>query len=157
MSYTRPGESGQYIYPGEGCVDFTEAVVSDDAIDVFIHKLYDRQKDGDNDFWERYHHGDRIIKNFILSRVNIEKLYKHTSKTEEKAIAISVLACDILREYYTPMLGSAQVEYMLSEFLSPKKMCADIKENDYIYFTAVMQKAAMIRSVSARFSAKTTA
>ena len=60
MAYTRYNESGHYIFGGNDYVDFTGTVVDDDAVDVFIYKLYGYLKDGDEEFWERYHHGSRF-------------------------------------------------------------------------------------------------
>jgi len=55
---------------------------------------------------------------------------------KKKATALSVLAGEIWREHYIPIIGAEQVEYMLEKFQSPQQIFSDIKENDYIYFTA---------------------
>jgi ribosomal protein S18 acetylase RimI-like enzyme len=47
--------------------------------------------------------------------------------------AIEVLADEIWREHYTPLIGAAQVEYMLAKFQSAAAMEAQIQEG-YEYF-----------------------
>ena len=135
MSYTRYHESGHYIFGGVDYVDFNGKPIPDDEVDVFIYKLYDYLKDGDKEFWERYHHGSRIIDNFQKG-IHIRKFTKHAYNLESDAAAIAVLASEIWREHYTPIIGEQQVEYMLTKFQSAKQICEDIKRNDYIYFTA---------------------
>lgn len=39
---------------------------------------------------------------------------------------VAVVAAEIWRQYYTPLLGEAQVEYMLSAFQSEKAICDSI-------------------------------
>jgi ribosomal protein S18 acetylase RimI-like enzyme len=140
MAYTRPGESGFYIFGGENYVDFTGTIVSDDEVDVFIYKLYNYSKNGDNEFWGRYHRGSRIIDNYLLNKTDIKKHHKHSTDLKSKAAEISALADEIWHEHYTRIIGAEQVEYMLAKFQSPEQIYADITENDYVYFTAHCQK-----------------
>jgi ribosomal protein S18 acetylase RimI-like enzyme len=138
MSYTRPGESGHYIFAGSDYVDFTCESVSNDAIDVFLYKLYNRR---DNEFWERYHRGSRIINNFQHRGISIRQLTKNApDDLASHTTCIATLAGEIWREHYTPIIGSAQVEYMLAKFQSTEQIYADIKENGYVYFTAKCEK-----------------
>lgn len=140
MAYTRPGESGRYIWGGDDYVDFTTTTVPDDDIDVFICKLYGYTKNGDSEFWERYHHGNRIIGNWLFNRMNVKKHDKYSGSLEKTAEEISALAKEIWEEHYTPIIGAEQVEYMLSKYRSAEQIHADIRENDYIYFTANCEK-----------------
>jgi len=48
---------------------------------------------------------------------------------------VSVLAREIWTEHYTPIVGRAQVDYMLANFQSAEKIAADIK-GGYKYYTA---------------------
>ena len=52
------------------------------------------------------------------------------------AAAIAGLAGEIWREHYTPLIGAAQVEYMLAKYQSAEQIYADITENGFTYFTA---------------------
>ncbi|MCL1857952.1 MAG: GNAT family N-acetyltransferase [Oscillospiraceae bacterium] len=69
-------------------------------------------------------------------QIQIQKLTKHSENLESAATAVTVLAEKIWREHYTPIIGEAQVDYMLKKFQSAERICEDIKENNYIYFTA---------------------
>jgi len=135
MAYTRWRESGHYIYGGNDYVDFNGRVIPDDEVDVFIYKLYGYLKEGDEEFWERYYHGSRVIDNFHKG-IELKKHYKHSYELESIAASVTTLADEIWREYYTPIIGVAQVDYMLAKFQSAEQICADIKTKDYIYFTA---------------------
>jgi len=77
---------------------------------------------------------------YIFNETYIKKHYKYSTDLKTKSAEISTLADEIWREHYTPIIGAEQVEYMLAKFQSPEQICADIKENDYIYFTANCQK-----------------
>jgi ribosomal protein S18 acetylase RimI-like enzyme len=52
------------------------------------------------------------------------------------AAAIAVLAAEIWRGHYIPIIGAAQVEYMLAKFQSAERIFQDITENNYTYYTA---------------------
>ena len=136
MAYTRWKESGHYIFGGAGCVDFNGVAVSDDEVDVFIHKLFGERGDASDEFRERYDHGKRIIDNF-LNGIRLQKLWKHApTDLETHAKAVAILAYEIWREHYTPIIGTAQVDYMLAKFQSAERIFADICESGYTYFTA---------------------
>jgi len=68
--------------------------------------------------------------------IHIQKFTKYSVNLESKTTAIAILADEIWREHYTPIIGEAQVDYMLKRFQSAEQICEDIKSNDYIYFTA---------------------
>lgn len=55
--------------------------------------------------------------------------------TKKDAEIISALAQKIWTEHYTPIIGEAQVKYMLEKFSAPDKIYSDLK-NGYIYYTA---------------------
>ena len=135
MAYTRWNESGHYIFGGTDYVDFSGTIIPDDEVDVFIHKLYGYQSDGDDEFWERVHHGGRVIDNFKKG-IRIKKLYKYSGDLETQTAAIAALADEIWHEHFTPIIGTAQVDYMLAKFQSAEQIYNDIKNNDYYYFTA---------------------
>lgn len=52
------------------------------------------------------------------------------------AVEIAGLAGEIWREHYTPIIGAAQVEYMLEKFQSADRIYSDIINDGYVYFTA---------------------
>jgi GNAT superfamily N-acetyltransferase len=67
----------------------------------------------------------------------IEKIPKNSAgDLESRAAAIASLASEIWREHYTPIIGAAQVEYMLAKYQSAEQIYRDITENGYTYFTA---------------------
>ena len=139
MAYTRWHESGHYIFGGEDYVDFNGTPVDDDAVDVFLYKLYEVRDAADDEFWQRYEHGSRVVDNF-LKGFRIQRITKHSGSLEEKAAAIAALARETWREHYAPIIGEAQVEYMLKKFQSAEQIFKDIKKNDYTYFTAADAK-----------------
>ena len=51
----------------------------------------------------------------------------------ELVYSLSAVAEDIWKEHYTPILGSAQVDYMLEKFLSPEALVEQINSG-YEYF-----------------------
>lgn len=57
--------------------------------------------------------------------------------TEKDAEIISALAEKIWTEHYTPIIGAAQVKYMLEKFSAPDKIFSDIK-NGYTYYMAYL-------------------
>ena len=58
------------------------------------------------------------------------KQYSEKAELEE----LVVLIREIWREYYTPLIGAAQVEYMLENFQSVDAIMRQIAEEDYRYF-----------------------
>ena len=82
MAYTRYNESGHYIFGGNDYVEFTGTVVDDDEADVFIYKLFGCTKDGNEEFWERYYHGSRVIDNFQKG-IEVKKHNKHSSGLDQ--------------------------------------------------------------------------
>ena len=80
MAYTRYTESGHYIFGGVDDVNFNGTTVSDDEMDVFIYKLFVEKSGGGEEFWERFHHGRRVIDNFKKG-IEIKKCYKHSKKS----------------------------------------------------------------------------
>ncbi|MCL2281378.1 MAG: GNAT family N-acetyltransferase [Dehalococcoidia bacterium] len=53
------------------------------------------------------------------------------------ASAIAALADEIWHEYYVPIIGAAQVDYMLAKFQSADRICTDINNDGYIYLIAL--------------------
>lgn len=53
-----------------------------------------------------------------------------------KAEELAYLAGDIWMEHYTPIIGRAQVEYMLERYQSAEKILSDISTSKYRYFMA---------------------
>ena len=53
--------------------------------------------------------------------------------TTEQIQTLSTLANDIWHQHFVPIIGEAQVDYMLSKFLSPNALAEQI-ENGYEYF-----------------------
>ncbi|MCL2634552.1 MAG: GNAT family N-acetyltransferase [Oscillospiraceae bacterium] len=68
--------------------------------------------------------------------MNIEKHDKLSSDLKQKSAEISTLAGEIWREHYTAIIGAGQVEYMLERFQTAQQIYIDIKENNYVYFSA---------------------
>ena len=56
--------------------------------------------------------------------------YREKPELEELVVVIR----EIWREYYTPLIGAAQVEYMLAKFQSVDAMMRQIADEDYRYF-----------------------
>jgi ribosomal protein S18 acetylase RimI-like enzyme len=141
MSYTRWNESGHYIWGGESILNFDDVAVEDDAVDVFLYKLYDLRggdnpRGGDEEFWERYHHGKRVIEAFQKG-VRVVKLTRHEpADLKVETAAVAALAGVIWREHFTPIIGAAQVEYMLNKFQTAEQIYTDITKNEYDYFVA---------------------
>lgn len=54
----------------------------------------------------------------------------------DRADELAELAKSIWTEHYTPIIGLAQVNYMLDKFQSAGRILADIGENGYRYFIA---------------------
>ncbi|MCL2083259.1 MAG: GNAT family N-acetyltransferase [Oscillospiraceae bacterium] len=135
MAYTRWNQSGYYIFGREDDVDFDGTSISNDKVDVFIYGLFDEERNGGEEFWERFYHGKRITENFQKG-FRIQKLIRYAPDLESCAADIAVLAGEIWREHYTPIIGSEQVEYMLAKFQAAEKICADIQKQGHTYLIA---------------------
>jgi len=135
MAYTRWHESGHFIFGGEDYVDFDGTPIDDEAVDVFLYKLYEARGGADDEFWQRHAHGGRVIDNFLRG-YRIQRITRYDGLSE-KAAAIAALAGEIWREHYTPIIGEAQVEYMLERFQSADQIIQDIRKNGYTYFIAM--------------------
>ena len=58
-----------------------------------------------------------FVKDIEVAGGNMDPVF--TQVTEESQVrAVAVLALEIWRQHYTPILGTAQVEYMLTRFQS---------------------------------------
>lgn len=69
--------------------------------------------------------------------IGIERLTKHSlDNLQDRAANVATLADEIWREYYPPITGMEQVDYMLAKFQSAEQIYKDIRENDYTYFVA---------------------
>ena len=63
-----------------------------------------------------------------------------TKVSDEKQIElVAALACEIWHEYFTPIIGKSQVEYMLEKFQSKKSIEQQI-QNGFIYFLMINKK-----------------
>lgn len=58
MSYTRVNESNHYIYPTSESVVFDFTKVDNDAVDIFLYKLYKFRR---KEFKQRINHGKSLI------------------------------------------------------------------------------------------------
>jgi len=61
-------------------------------------------------------------------------------ETDMELIDVSELAKEIWTEHYTPLIGSAQTEYMISNFQSADRIKKDIAEKGYSYFAVYDEK-----------------
>ena len=59
-----------------------------------------------------------------------------TVSNENQIVIIENLAREIWNEYFTPIIGKAQVDYMLEKFQS-KKAITEQLENGYLYFLII--------------------
>lgn len=55
----------------------------------------------------------------------------------DMAFKLSSLAREVWTQHYVPIIGLAQVEYMLKKFQSAEKILSDIGEDGYSYLLAV--------------------
>jgi Acetyltransferases len=61
-------------------------------------------------------------------------------ETDTELIDVSKLAREIWTEHYTSLIGSAQTEYMISNFQSADRIKKDISEKGYSYFAVYDEK-----------------
>jgi ribosomal protein S18 acetylase RimI-like enzyme len=57
-----------------------------------------------------------------------------SEKVTEKVKIVKELAEEIWREHYTPIIGSGQVNYMLTRFQSESAIASQIEDERYIYY-----------------------
>jgi len=69
----------------------------------------------------------------LMSDISLVEL---KASEQQKAEELAALARRIWTEHYTPIIGEAQVEYMLDKFQSAGQILKDIKDNGYRYFIA---------------------
>ena len=55
-------------------------------------------------------------------------------ETSEEIEQVAELAHKIWREHYNPIVGNAQVEFMLEKFQSPNPISKQIQEDNYFYY-----------------------
>ena len=65
----------------------------------------------------------------IVHTIMIQE-YREKSEIDE----LVVLIREIWREYYVPIIGTEQVEYMLASFQSPEAISLQITEENYRYY-----------------------
>jgi ribosomal protein S18 acetylase RimI-like enzyme len=68
-----------------------------------------------------------------MENVEITELKKDQ---HDLAFELSSLAREIWTQHYTPIIGLAQVEYMIKKFQSAEKILNDIEEGGYTYLLA---------------------
>lgn len=64
----------------------------------------------------------------------MEKLEIASAETVADFKLIELLAQKIWREYYTPIIGAEQVEYMLANFQSYEAICNQTEREGYCYY-----------------------
>jgi len=74
----------------------------------------------------------RSVREFIIERLPT----KDAGGLEARVSAVAALAGEIWREFYTPVIGAAQVEYMLDKFQSARQIYTDITQNGFVYLIA---------------------
>jgi ribosomal protein S18 acetylase RimI-like enzyme len=78
------------------------------------------------------------------------------AQTQEDAAKIAKIAAAIWTEYYTPIIGTAQVEYMLNHIQSETIIYNDFSSGGYTYYMPyVERKLAGYAAVKPDFSEKT--
>lgn len=81
MSYTRSTESGHYIWSDGEYLTIDDKIVDEEAIDVFIYKLY--VGNDKEEFWDRYKHGKDLVYKFLEERIREEDCkYKDMAKRQ---------------------------------------------------------------------------
>ena len=83
-------------------------------------------------------------KGFEILKLNIG-----SENLDSEAIAIAALADEIWHEHYTPIIGEAQVNYMLAKFQSAGRILEDIISDNYTYYTAKCAKSGKLAAYSA--------
>ena len=67
--------------------------------------------------------------NTTIEKVSFEKV-----ANKENINIVAAISDDIWREYFIPILGTDQVEYILTNFYSPKSLLENIKMHGYRYY-----------------------
>ncbi len=70
----------------------------------------------------------------------MDKIDFFSVKTKEQIVEVETLAFDIWHEHYIPIIGIAQVEYMLKKFQSKEAIGKQIKEGYFYYLVKVNEK-----------------
>lgn len=83
MSYTRSLESGHYIWPDGENVNFDDKIVSNEAVDIFLFKLFNFRK---TEFMDRIEKGKTKILNNLQHRLLSEDLSEEDKKEIEDRI-----------------------------------------------------------------------
>ena len=68
-------------------------------------------------------------------KIIIKQYNKQSEDIKQAAVLIADLADTIWHEHYTPIIGEAQVGYMLSRFQSAEQIYDDIVNNGFTYFS----------------------
>lgn len=82
-------------------------------------------------------HLNQVIFCILGGRNMRDSITIRESKSREEAADIALLAGKVWREYYTPIIGAAQVEYMLEKFQCAEKIYEDMTTGGYVYYTAL--------------------
>ncbi len=69
----------------------------------------------------------------LVYRLKKNKMLIEIVSDENQIVIIEGLACEIWNEYFTAIIGKAQVDYMLEKFQS-KKVITEQIENGFLYF-----------------------
>lgn len=67
----------------------------------------------------------------VMSKISMIEL---NSNDRERAIELEELAREIWMEHYTPIIGTDQVDYMLSNFQNADSILKSIRSDNYRYF-----------------------
>lgn len=73
-----------------------------------------------------------VLKNFYKVAVMLQI---ESATTPQHIAAIEQLAKEIWNEHYTPIIGDAQVRYMLNKYQSAASMLSQIESEGYKYFS----------------------
>ncbi len=81
--------------------------------------------------------GDDAALRQALGKAGVDICYKTTLvpvKNKEQVACLTALADEIWTEHYTPIIGKAQVEYMLATYHSPEAIQREVEEGIYQYY-----------------------
>ncbi|MDR1000810.1 MAG: GNAT family N-acetyltransferase [Clostridiales bacterium] len=74
----------------------------------------------------------------VTQGISLQRIHSDSENLKKSAALISALAEEIWREHYLPLIGAAQVDYMLAKYQSPTQIFEDITVNGYTYYVAVL-------------------